>query len=261
MIYYPLTTLILAGITQVLIISKPEDQPLFIKLLGDGSRFGIQIEYSVQDVPRGLADALIIAEKFLQGQPSCLILGDNLIYGAGVGRELAKNLIEVGAIITATKTADPSQFGVVTFDGNGDIDKLIEKPNTWVSDWAIPGLYFYDGTASQRARALKPSGRGEIEITDLHKSYLLEKQLVCKKLNLGTVWLDMGTVDGLFEASSWVRATEKQSGLIVGSPEYASTIMGNISSAIVLERIEIENSEYFNSLRYSLEHEMNTDSE
>jgi glucose-1-phosphate thymidylyltransferase len=260
MIYFPLTTIILAGITEVLIISKPEDQSLFINLLGDGSQFGIQITYQAQEAPRGLADALIIGENFLSGMPCCLILGDNLIHGAGVGRNFANNPTEVGALITATKTSNPSQFGVVKFDNEDRIEQLIEKPIEWVSDWAIPGIYFYDGTASSRARALKPSLRGEIEITDLHKSYLLDRQLACTKLSLGTVWLDMGTVEGLFEASSWVRATEKQTGFVIGSPEYASMVMGNVSSETVLARIESENSGYFDSLRYCLQHELNIES-
>lgn len=221
MVYYPLTTLMLAGIRDVLLISTPEHTPLFRQLLGDGSQWGMHLSYEVQPNPGGLAQAFTIGANFVDGDPSCLILGDNLFYGQGLiecvkqAAESAKN----GATIFAYKVSDPTAYGVVSFDENGKAVTLEEKPQEPKSDFAIPGLYFYDSRACGFAAELKPSPRGEVEITDLNRRYLDDGSLHVEVFGRGTAWLDTGTHDGLLDASSFVAAIEKRTGLKVACPE------------------------------------------
>ncbi|XBQ16891.1 MAG: glucose-1-phosphate thymidylyltransferase RfbA [Oceanicaulis sp.] len=220
LIYYPLSTLMLAGVREVCVISTPDHLPLYQRLLGDGSDWGMAFTYVVQPEPAGIAQALILAEDWLDGAASALALGDNLLYASGLTgllREAA--LLETGAVNFAYPVRDPSVFGVVEFDDDGRPVGIEEKPREPKSRWAVTGLYFYDGTASARARALKPSNRGELEITDLNRSYLAEQALKVVRLPRGAAWLDTGTLDGLVSAGEWVRAVERQQGFKVACPE------------------------------------------
>lgn len=230
MIYYPLSTLMLAGIREFLLISSPEFLPQFKKLLGDGSQWGISISYAQQPEPRGIAEAFIIAEEFLAGDKTALILGDNIIYGVGLGRQLEKCLDPQGAIIFAYHVVDPSRYGVVVFDRTGRAVDLIEKPREPVSFWAVPGLYFCDSRAVEFARRLKPSARGELEITDLLREYLRLGELQVIKLERGTAWLDTGTVDSLADATDFVRIVEKRQGLKIGCVEEVAFVKGFITA-------------------------------
>ena len=226
MIYYPLTTLMLSGIREILLISSARDVPNFKELLGDGSQFGVSIQYQIQEKPSGIAEALILGEEFINGEPSALILGDNLLYGLGFGRDLIKHVAPRGATIIAHHVANPAEFGVVVFDENENPISLIEKPSELVSSWAIPGLYFYDSTASDRARKLKPSPRGELEITDLNKDYLASGELSVIKMPRGTAWLDLGTPKSLLEAGKFIEIIEERQGLQVGNPLDAAKVFG-----------------------------------
>ena len=218
MIYYPLTTLILAGVKEVLVITRPEDAPSFKALLGDGSEFGIDISYAVQEKPAGLAQAPLIAESFLGGEGFCLILGDNFLYGAGLGRKLQElNPIE-GAKVFAYKVSDPTQYGVIELDANGQPVSIEEKPTNPRSDFAIPGLYFFDKDIVKICRALKPSPRGELEITDVIKDYMSRGELVVEVLPLGTAWLDMGSFQSLLEAGEFVQIVQSRQGILIGDP-------------------------------------------
>lgn len=230
MIYYPLSTLMLAGIREFLLISSPQFLPQFQKLLGDGTQWGISISYAQQPEPRGIAEAFIIAEEFLAGDRAALILGDNIIYGVGLGRQLEKCLDPRGAIIFAYHVLDPSRYGVVVFDRLGRVVDLIEKPSEPVSFWAVPGLYFCDNRAVEFARQLKPSARGELEITDLLREYLRLGELQVVKLERGTAWLDTGTVDSLADATDFVRIVEKRQGLKIGCVEEVAFVKGFISA-------------------------------
>ena len=218
MIYYPLSTLMLSGIREYLLISTPKDLHQFKLLLGDGKQFGISIEYLEQQEPRGIADALIIGEQFIGNGKSALILGDNLLYGPGLGRDLTNHIGKTGATILAHHVSNPEEFGVVEFDKNDKPISIIEKPKKLISNWAIPGLYFYDETASQRARSLKPSARGEIEISDLNRSYLEDGKLTVMKMPRGPAWLDLGTPGSLLEAGKFIQIVEERQGLRVGDP-------------------------------------------
>ena len=218
MIYYPLSTLMLSGIKEYLLISTPKDLPQFKLLLGDGKQFGISIEYLEQQEPRGIADALILGEKFICNGKSALILGDNLLYGPGLGRDLANHIGKTGATILAHHVSNPEEFGVVEFDKDNKPKSIIEKPRNYISNWAIPGLYFYDETASQRAKSLKPSARGEIEISDLNRSYLEDGKLTVMQMPRGTAWLDLGTPGSLLEAGKFIQIVEERQGLRVGDP-------------------------------------------
>jgi glucose-1-phosphate thymidylyltransferase len=218
MIYYPLSTLMLAGIKDILLISTPRDLPMFMSLLGDGSKFGISISYEIQDKPNGIAEALIIGEKFLDGQKCALILGDNLLYGPGLGRDLINRISDTGATILAHHVSNPKDFGVIEFNSNDIPVRIIEKPQNSKSNWAIPGLYFYDESASKRARALNPSKRGEREISDLNTEYLNDGALRVIKMPRGTAWLDLGTPDSLLEAGKFIQIIEARQGLKVGDP-------------------------------------------
>jgi len=230
MVYYPLSVLMLAGIREIMLISTPHDLPLFRRLLGDGARWGLRLEYAVQERPDGIARALILAEEFLAGEPSALVLGDNLFHGHDLQERLAEaqSATEAGATVFAYRVADPERYGVVEFDAAGRALSIEEKPKAPRSDWAVTGLYFYDRRAPAMARALKPSPRGELEITDLNRVYLEEGSLRVTQLGRGYAWLDTGTHDSLLEAGEFVRAIEKRTGQKVAAPEEVAWRMGFI---------------------------------
>ena len=220
MIYYPLSTLMLAGIKDILIITSNQDKDLFFKLLGNGSHLGIRINYEVQEKPDGIAQAFIIAKSFINKSNVVLILGDNLFYGNYLIDQLKKSFKrKLGATIYVYPVSDPQRYGVVEFDDNGKVYKIEEKPKNPKSKFAITGLYFYDHTVISKAESLKPSKRGELEITDLNNLYMDEGQLVVEKMNRGMTWFDTGTLDSLHEASSYIRSLEKRQGLKIGCPE------------------------------------------
>jgi glucose-1-phosphate thymidylyltransferase len=233
MVYYPLSVLMLAGIREIMLISTPHDMPLFQRLLGDGTPWGIRIEYTVQERPDGIARALTLSEAFLDGSPSTLVLGDNLFHGHDLEARLreARAAASHGAGVFAYRVADPERYGVVEFDAEGRALSLEEKPKAPRSDWAVTGLYVYDGRAPAIARALKPSARGELEITDLNRAYLEEGSLRVTRLGRGYAWLDTGTHDSLLEAGEFVRAIEKRTGQKVASPEEIAWRMGFIDAA------------------------------
>ena len=218
MIYYPLSTLMLAGIRDILLISTPRDLPMFKSLLGDGSKFGISISYETQDKPNGIAEALIIGEKFLDGDKCALILGDNLLYGLGLGRDLVNRIGDTGATVLVHHVSNPKDFGVIEFDSNDYPVRIIEKPQNSESNWAIPGLYFYDESASKRAKNLKTSKRGEREISDLNSDYLSDGKLKIIKMPRGTAWLDLGTPYSLLEAGKFIQIVEERQGMRIGDP-------------------------------------------
>ena len=226
MIYYPLSTLMLAGLREILIITTPHDRPAFERLLGDGSQFGIAITFATQHAPNGLAEAFIIGEEFLSGQKSCLILGDNLFYGPGLGTQLQKFNNVSGAQIFAYQVADATSYGVVEFDESGRVLSLEEKPVAPKSNYAVPGIYFYDERASTFAKELKPSARGEIEITALNNVYLELGELRVDILPRTTTWLDTGTHESLFEAAGLIRTLQLHSGLVIANPVQIAQDMG-----------------------------------
>ncbi|QXW98964.1 glucose-1-phosphate thymidylyltransferase RfbA [Rothia mucilaginosa] len=219
MIYYPLSTLMLAGIRDILIITTPADQEQFQRLLGDGSRFGINLEYKVQPSPDGLAQAFILGADFIGNDPVALVLGDNIFYGPGLGTQLATYEQKDGATVFAYRVADPRAYGVVEFDENFNALSIEEKPENPKSDYAIPGLYFYDSKVVEYARQIKPSPRGELEITDLNRVYLEQGKLKVEVLPRGTAWLDTGTFDSLADATNFIRTVQSRQGLSVGCPE------------------------------------------
>ena len=219
MIYYPLSTLMLAGIRDILIITTPADQEQFKRLLGDGSRFGINLEYKVQPSPDGLAQAFILGADFSGNDPVALVLGDNIFYGPGLGTQLATSEQKDGATVFAYRVADPRAYGVVEFDEEFNALSIEEKPENPKSDYAIPGLYFYDSKVVEYARQIKPSPRGELEITDLNRVYLEQGKLKVEVLPRGTAWLDTGTFDSLADATNFIRTVQSRQGLSVGCPE------------------------------------------
>ncbi|MGZ8551301.1 MAG: glucose-1-phosphate thymidylyltransferase RfbA [Chitinophagaceae bacterium] len=219
MIYYPLSTLMMAGIKEVLIITTPEDNASFKRLLGDGSQVGCRFEYAIQEVPNGLAQAFVIGEKFIGSDKCALVLGDNIFYGAGLGRQL-KTLSDIeGGYVFAYQVSDPERYGVVEFDSAMKAVSIEEKPVKPKSNFAVPGLYFYDNKVVQIAKDLKPSPRGEYEITDVNKEYLQQGKLKVAVLDRGTAWLDTGTFDSLSDASEFVRVIEKRQGTKIGCIE------------------------------------------
>lgn len=220
MIYYPLSVLMLSKIKEVLIISNPEYIDFYRNLLGDGSDLGMRIEYKIQEKPRGLADAFIVGEEFIGDDGVCLILGDNIFYGQGfVPRLMNAASVKDGAVIFGYYVPDPREFGVVEFDKDLNVLSLEEKPESPKSHYAVPGLYYYDNSVIKRAKNLKPSNRGEIEITDLNKDYLKEDKLKVELLGRGFAWLDTGTYDGLANAADFVRTMQKRTGLYISCPE------------------------------------------
>ena len=226
MIYYPLSTLMLMGLRDILLITTPHDQPTFQRLLEGGGHLGLRISYVVQDQPNGLAEALILGEEFLDGDKCALILGDNLFYGPGLGTQLRENTDVEGAFIFAYHVSDPSAYGVVEFDGDGRVLSIEEKPAVPRSGYAVPGIYFYDEKASKLARELTPSARGELEITALNNAYLERGELRAKILSRATTWLDTGTHESLYEAGGLIRTLQHRSGLRIGDVEQIARDQG-----------------------------------
>lgn len=229
MIYYPVSTLISAGIREILIISTPQDLPLFQKLLGDGTQLGCEFHYEVQDQPNGLAQAFIIGEKFIGKDKVALILGDNIFYGSGLSDLLKANNNPNGGIIYAYHVQDPERYGVVEFNDKGNAISIEEKPAKPKSNYAVPGIYFYDNDVVKIAKSIAPSKRGELEITDVNKAYLQKGKLSVSILDRGTAWLDTGTFNSLMQASQFVQVIEERQGLKIGSIEEAAFKMGFIN--------------------------------
>jgi glucose-1-phosphate thymidylyltransferase len=230
MIYYPLSMLMLAGICEVLVISTPEDLPLFKRLLGSGEHWGMKFSYVAQETPRGLADAFILGREFVAGEPSCLILGDNIFFGTGLWDYLkAAAQIKTGAQIFAYPVRNPQDYGVVEFDADWKAVSLEEKPQQPKSHYAVPGLYFYDHKVCDIAAQIKPSARGEIEITDINRYYLERGELQVQPMGRGIAWLDAGTHETLLQAANYVQAVEERQGLMIGCPEEVAYRMGFIT--------------------------------
>ena len=234
MIYYPLSILMMAGIREVLVISTPDDLPGFKRLLGDGSRIGIEITYAVQPSPDGLAQAFLIGEEFIGNEKVCLVLGDNIFYGTGLGTALKANSEVQGGHIFAYHVTNPQEYGVVEFDKNGLAISIEEKPKSPKSNYAIPGLYFYDNSIIEIAKAIKPSARGELEISSVNEVYLASGKLTVTVLDRGTAWLDTGTVDSLMAAGEFVQVVEKRQGLKIGCIEEIAWRQGFIDSKELL---------------------------
>lgn len=240
MIYYPLTVLMLGGIRDILIITTPEDQPQFRRLLGDGSQWGLSLSYVVQPAPEGLAQAYILGEDFLAGAPSAMVLGDNIFFGHGLPEVLrAADARQVGGTVFGYRVADPERYGVVDFDAAGNVRAIIEKPIHPPSPYAVTGLYFLDGSAPARARDVRPSARGELEIVTLLESYLADGVLTVEQMGRGYAWLDTGTHASLLDAGNFVRTLEMRQGLQVGSPDEIAYGQGWIDAEALAERARL----------------------
>ena len=248
MIYYPLTSLILAGFRRIAIISTPIALPHYKELFKDGRNLGLEFDYIEQSSPNGLASAFILTEKLIMNKSSALILGDNLFHGSSFGTHLQEKKTLKGAEIFAYAVDNPSDFGVVTFDAEGNAISLTEKPKELLGKWAVPGLYFYDDTVVERAKSLQPSQRGELEITDLNRTYLKDGLLKVNRVPRGTAWLDLGTVDGLLEASEYVRTLQKRQGVPIGSPEEATWRVGNITDDEFEQLIDLQSNPHYRAL-------------
>ena len=238
MVYYPLSTLMLAGIQDVLVITTPHDAESFHRLLGDGSRLGVDLSYTVQEVPNGLAQAFVLGADFIGDQSAALVLGDNIFYGPGMGTRLRRHTSPDGGVVYAYRVANPSDYGVVEFDEDLKAVSIEEKPARPKSDYAVPGLYFYDNDVVGIARGLKPSARGEYEITDINRAYLEAGRLTVEVLPRGTAWLDTGTFDSLANATSFIRTIQHRQGLNIGCPEEVAWRMGFIDDDGLRERAE-----------------------
>jgi glucose-1-phosphate thymidylyltransferase len=244
-IYYPLSMLMLAGLREILVICTPESLPLFRHLLGDGSQWGLRFSFAPQAEPRGLADAFIIGEEFLGGEKACLILGDNIFFGQGLRDQLGQAAaLEQGAIVFAYPVRDPQRYGVVEFDDLGNAISLEEKPENPRSNFAVPGLYFYDQKVAGFARALKPSARGEIEITDLNRKYLELGQLRVQQLGRGIAWLDAGTHESLLQASNFIQTVQERQGIMISCPEEIAYRMGYIHADQLRNLAKASNNQY-----------------
>ena len=255
MIYYPLSVLMMAGISEVLIISTPHDLPHFERLLGDGNNLGCKFSYAVQEIPNGLAQAFVIGEKFIGTDKVALVLGDNIFYGAGLGRLLQQHQNPEGGVVFAYHVSDPERYGVVEFDADGNAMSIEEKPANPKSNYAVPGLYFYDNSVVQVAKTLKPSPRGEYEITDVNKYYLQQGKLKVGILDRGTAWLDTGTFASLTQAGQFVQVIEERQGLSVGCIEEVAYRMGYINKEQLLKLAEpLMKSGYGAYLKKTAEH-------
>jgi glucose-1-phosphate thymidylyltransferase len=256
-IYYPLSMLMLAGIREILVISTPEDLPLFKRLLGSGQQWGLQFSYAAQAEPRGLADAFIVGEQFIGEDPVCLILGDNIFFGQGLRDQLSLAAqLEHGAIVFAYQVRDPQRYGVVEFDNQGRAISLEEKPEKPRSNYAVPGLYFYDQKVVSFARALKPSARGEIEITDLNKLYLGLGELRVQQLGRGIAWLDAGTHESLLQASNFIQTVQERQGIMVSCPEEIAYRMGYLDGGRLRALALATNNQYGTYLLRLLEEDI-----
>jgi glucose-1-phosphate thymidylyltransferase len=256
MVYYPLSVLLLAGIRDILLISTPTDLPAFQRLLGDGSQWGVTIAYAAQPKPEGLAQAFLIGEEFLDGDPACLVLGDNIFYGTGLGarlRDAREQATAGGAVVFGYQVSDPERYGVVEFDPEGTVLSIEEKPAKPRSNFAVTGLYFYDARVCELAKQVKPSARGELEITALNNLYLAEGSLRVQWMGRGMAWLDTGTPDSLLEAGTFVQTIEKRQGLKIACVEEIAFRMGFIDREGLKRTLDGTSSDYYSYIRSILE--------